>query len=961
MLIPARKRSLCDTHGERHDYFFGYRSSSDLDTARGLKRLVVSVFYRRYGEHLAVFLDRDCLSDADSWQRVFLEELPNSSVAVFLISKESMDIMQQNVETNKEDGVVLEIERALQLRDSGSDLRILPLSIATYDGTSYTIFHPYNYAFPASPRFDRLRHIFHQLKQIQMLTLRPDQAHRRVYRLLNLLRPISSATKDVLDQLLKRHFCDAKFFGHIDHLDSLLEQVTRTGRAIISGLGGMGKSVLARQFLRYMMGTLEVSNQDSLVEFMDSTIGTRPQYFKFYWINCATEATALDGLIKLFPSINIEEIKQHASHYFANQHGYLLVLDNIDDIDAVNSVFEHSETLGFGGDVIVTTRLSSISTGAFLSAFRAKVSDFQQQPIRLLPWSDDLTYSYIFQKCKILSERITLETSVTRLRNIVTKLEGNPLTIQSFMLYYEAEEPALNELGYAFDQVFEQKHGPNETQRSLRVLVSLAMEFIRSHGDEGLAACKLYGGLCLLGSEDIPFDLIKQVAGTLGLVPRVSSTLRKLVQIGLLRQSADDYYYTSALQQRAAREYLEGRPDLDLTSISDAVGRAFVSKIQFPCDRPTFSLSHHFDQYLQLSFDHCRNHPLSFEVEITAAKLDIERGRFKAASDRLTRLCDIEDDLNTLEAQRRYVSIRLYLAQSCTELRQFDSAHRALQEALAFFQSPVTSDERETQALLVAQQGRTYLKAGCFSEAAGALERSIQIISSVRDSFYYQDVASALILLGDIAKAEKRPKDALTHYNRVLEIEPNISQIHDQSYLADIHVNIAVISSANNKLDTAHKHFQSSIAVRTQLLGTSVHPKVASAHLQYADWLFRIGYFTEALDNYNRAFAIFTQVFETCCLPETAYICSRRSLVLMKSGAPKSAIDAIQEALKLAQKVYGPSLRDAEIDTLKSDARNALSSLGGSFEAAFKSYLEAFLLYPNVCGHTEASDDTAQL
>ncbi|KAI9204517.1 uncharacterized protein BJ171DRAFT_582080 [Polychytrium aggregatum] len=247
----------CHVHGRPdHDLFLSYRVAIDAATVQSLKEVLVAVAKRRYGQPLAVFHDIDCLRDAKKWKDGFLGALPRSKVFVAVISQASLESMVQKAESDEEDNVLLEIKTALDLVESGVDISVMPLCVSSLvkdaDKDVWIDFQPYRATIPDDSKFDTPRAVLKGLSDIQMFGIRPDQIYRRVYRLLNLLHPlqVNDGTRQVLDSL----FCDSKFRFDPIHLDTLLKQLTLTGRAVISGMGGMGKSVLAIQLLHFMMG-----------------------------------------------------------------------------------------------------------------------------------------------------------------------------------------------------------------------------------------------------------------------------------------------------------------------------------------------------------------------------------------------------------------------------------------------------------------------------------------------------------------------------------------------------------------------------------------------------------------------------------------------------------------------------------------------------------------------------------
>ncbi|KAI9205936.1 uncharacterized protein BJ171DRAFT_567225 [Polychytrium aggregatum] len=586
----------CSAHGKCHDFFLSYRVRPDSKAVEDLKELLSSVALRRYGRPLSIFQYTDCLNTAKDCKDGFLRALPGSSVVILFLSKDSLMTMQAREKDGQEDNVRLEVTLALELFEAGKPITVMPLCLDLKDGSGYRPFAPYEDPELTQPSCPETHSLVKRLKAIQMYGYRPKEPHKRLYRLLNLLHPIA------VDELTNKHtyskyFCDPKFEIEIDKLDGLLKQITLTGRAIISGMGGMGKSVLARQFLRFMMGKLKVKNQTELSDYMMDTIGVKPQYSRVHWINCSGEFSALYDLSAIFPGVDRQEIKEHAAWMFANERDYLLVLDNVDDIRIVNSVFSHSRSLGFGGDVLVTTRLPLFPKGPFLDALKAKLPTFKQEPLKLERWSVEKTKRYILSASPSLQRKIQSLESVKALTRMLSVVDGHPLVAQSFVSHFENNSTPIDEFENCIDEVLQESVGDDETRSSLKVIVDQSMESMQKDGDERREACRIFGAIALLKENGIHYRLIKGIAQKLGSLIQTGQLLKRVTHTGLLHVYSNDTYHTHLLVSKLAWEYVLREPELKAADINTATGEALLELGSVPTDAKVLENIPHLEQY----------------------------------------------------------------------------------------------------------------------------------------------------------------------------------------------------------------------------------------------------------------------------------------------------------------------------------------------------------------------------
>ncbi|KAI9197285.1 uncharacterized protein BJ171DRAFT_602263 [Polychytrium aggregatum] len=938
----------CNNHGPDHDLFLSYRVATDADTARELKQMLSLAALRRYGKPLAVFHDVDCLVDARDWRDGFLGALPKSKVVILLLSQASMDLMKDKVLSSQEDNVVLEIKTALDLKDANPALPVLPLGIATKetkDGVDvFTPFLPHKVSLPDDPAFASVKETLGRMNQIQMFGIRPDQMHQRVYRILNLLHPVQvdSATKIALYDSL---FCDSKFRVDPAHLDTLLKQLTLTGRAVISGMGGMGKSVLALQILHFMMGTLDVSNKDDLKTVKDETIGIKPQYNQVFWINCSTESTALDGLCELFDGVEPEKVKKHAAKFLANTHGYLLVLDNVDDISVVDSVFEHSKSVGFSGDVVVTTRLASLPPGAFASALKAKNPGYRHDPLRLGNWDDATTLDYIQKISPIFSEKVGADATNETLKRIMTKIDGYPLVIQTFMTFYENNEVPLSEIERLFSKVLEEQEGEDETRSSLKVIVDLSLDSIMKRGNEGIEAARLFGALSLVAPTNIQFELIKEIVQKMELKTDVTDLIKMVIQSGLLRSGAEGLYSTHSLTQQLARSYISQHGELRVEDIEDATGGALL-QLTVSLLADAYPYAGHLDRFASLAVPDRYTKYLHQATIYRIASMAETRGFFGKARDVYEPYVDRCAEFYGRRQHPEVATAMHYLGDVVYYQGDYGSASKHYEEALGIFNEIYGPHRYLPAATTIQNMGNVAYKQGDYETALAYFKEAQEFFIEMYGTREHANVAATNYSLGQVANSQGHYEAAQAYYQEALEIESKVYGGRDHPEVATTIRQLGSVANAQGNYDAALAYYQEVLATYTKAYGTREHPSVATTLFEMGNVAFSQDNIEAAFAYYQEALDIKTKAYGTRKHPEVGIIIHRLGKVVQSRGDYDQAEALYQEALSIGLEAFKSRIH--EHVALVLDASGTLKCLQGELAEAQSLLQEALDIFTQV-------------
>ncbi|KAJ3109495.1 hypothetical protein HDU97_005152 [Phlyctochytrium planicorne] len=119
-----RQRAQLGLKEYGHDGFISYRVASETVFASLLCSLLQE-------KGLNVFLDARCLGDGADWKEGFENGLNDSEVILYLISKASLEIMQEHLENNVPDNVLIEMQKGLE-RNKAQGTRLVPIMIGSY-------------------------------------------------------------------------------------------------------------------------------------------------------------------------------------------------------------------------------------------------------------------------------------------------------------------------------------------------------------------------------------------------------------------------------------------------------------------------------------------------------------------------------------------------------------------------------------------------------------------------------------------------------------------------------------------------------------------------------------------------------------------------------------------------------------------------------------------------------------
>ncbi|KAI8804196.1 hypothetical protein BJ742DRAFT_826094 [Cladochytrium replicatum] len=433
---PTTGKWICKEHrSANHDIFVSYRRENEGDLMKTLVPYLEKVGKRRLGNKMSVFWDQKCLNDGQNWKEGFINGLQQSRAIVYLLSAESFATMNHNVLDGKEDNVLTEIEKGIELAVNSPNVRLCPVLLDTIDGDWNVV------PFSKLPKFDpvlqsfsndqfvsvfsadafvisqsrsgkRLCDTISRLFHNNCIHLTPTEGklYEVAYNVIDLVRPLSEVTSDNLSTLPEP---PVHFVGRSNILSDVQMQLVHHGAAILVAQGGMGKSSIALK-----------------------------AYDSIFWIPCNMAATAISALrgyagshfhLTTFETIAPEDLVRFISDKLSKIHCYLLILDNVDDESVLDQVLG---SVVLSGDVLLTSRSNS------------------SLEVKMRKWVDPL---FLMQRLsKKYDYLISSQNEVAALDKLLEHIDGLPLAAEQAAAFMERQQCSFSDLVLRIDSYLPQ-------------------------------------------------------------------------------------------------------------------------------------------------------------------------------------------------------------------------------------------------------------------------------------------------------------------------------------------------------------------------------------------------------------------------------------------------------------------------------------------------------------------------
>jgi tetratricopeptide (TPR) repeat protein len=669
------------------------------------------------------------------------------------------------------------------------------------------------------------------------------------------------------------------FTGRERVLEQLQEALAQQGRAVLSGLGGVGKTQTAIEYAHRHLY----------------------EYGYSFWVTAASREALISGYVMVAGSLKLSEAGapnqtlavNAVKRWLSSREDWLLILDNADDI-AMAREFIPS---GKNGHVLLTTRATAVG----LIAQRVEIEEMAPQEGALL----------LLRRAKCVSEDAPLEPAEeddwAQAKEIAAQLDGLPLALDQAGSYIEETGCGLSDYLSLY-----RNHAPELLRRRGMVVFdypeSVATTWALSF--EKIEKANPAGGELLRFSafvhpDGIPEEVLSKGAPELGPVLGpvgsnafgLNSSILEILKYSLLRRDPNAHILKiHRLVQTVLKQAMdELTRRLWAERAVRAVNRTFP-KVEFStwalCDRLLPQAKACAELINQWGF----KFPEASRLLNAAGVYLSERGHYadaapfyeRALSIRETTLSpedpDVAKSLNDLAGLyddqgqyskaeplfKRALDIRTKVlppkhpdvAKSLNDLAllyskqgEYGKAEPLFERALAIWEKTLGPEHPDLATSLDNQAG-LYCDQGEYSKAEPLYERALRIRTKVLPP-EHPDVAASLNNLallyraqGQYAKAKPLFEHAVAIWERVRPEHPDLA--------AGLN-NLAVLYDKQRQYARAEPLYQRALAIREKSLG-SEHPDVA-ASLNNLALLYRAqAQYAKADPFYRRALAILQKV-----------------------------------------------------------------------------------------------------
>lgn len=678
------------------------------------------------------------------------------------------------------------------------------------------------------------------------------------------------------------------FTGRTDLLQRLHEQLAQTHSIALTGLGGIGKTQTAIEYAyRY-----------------------RQHYRAVLWMRAASQETltadlvALAHLLRLPGSDSQDQayIMAAVKRWLAREQGWLLILDNADDLTLVEDVLP----AGARGHAIVTTRAQA--TGMLAENLAVEQLD-QAEGILL-----------VLRRAKLLAPDAPLDNASRLLhaqaRAIVQALDGFPLALDQAGAYLEETGCSLADylILYARHQhVLLSRAGAESADYPHTVASTWALAFAQlEHATP--AAADLLRLCAFLQPDAIAEEIFAEGAASLGPVLgpvaadllQLNEALRALRRYSLVRRDPEARMLSlHRLVQVVLRDRLDG-----------ATARQWAERAVLALDATIPAIDH-------TTWNRCER--LLPQAQVAATLIEEFRFAFPEAA-------------HVLHQAGSYLHERGLHAQ----------AEPFLQQALRVGEAVWGARHLETASLLNALALAIYHQSK-LEQAEPLFLRALAIRQELLDA-RHAEVAESLSNLGELYHIQGKHAQAEPLYLQALAIwehpsetgRVQVAQGHGTT-LSDL----AVLFERMGRIDQAEALHRRALSIREERLGPD-HPDTAESLNNLAFFSGGQGDYAQAEQLLYRAVRIREQTLGEDH-PLVAISLDNLAQMLMMQEKYAEAEPLHLRALRIREEIYGPE----QLDTSYSLSNLALFyQRQGKYAQAEPLYVRALQIRERALGPT---------
>jgi tetratricopeptide (TPR) repeat protein len=678
------------------------------------------------------------------------------------------------------------------------------------------------------------------------------------------------------------------FTGREDLLSTLHDQLNRMTASTLapsqamSGLGGIGKTQLAIEYAyRY-----------------------REVYHDVLWVNAATSTTLRSDFISLARLLDLPE-KDNADaetailavkRWFQEQGNWLLIIDNVDDLSAIQSFLPTSGK----GHVLLTTRNHAVGS----IANRVFVEKMSQTESKLL----------LLRRGRILDIDAPLETvsadNIAQAEKIAALLDGLPLALDQAGAYIEETDCGLEHYLRIYterqaDLLKRRGSTPTEHPESVTVTFSLCFQNVIRKNP---AAGDLLRLCAFLSPDLIPEEIIlKATTKSDTLLEKAlrdplefDELIGALLRYSLVRRKAEgEVLSIHRLVQAVLKE--EMTPEVRrfwAECAVRAVGAVFPKEMGVD----VWGLCLRYLPHAQICMQLVEQFSFAF---FEAAQLLHQTGYYL-----YTQVQYGEAELflrHALQIERSIVSAEYLLATTehelariCQAIGEYQEAEKLFQHALHTFEK-VLGPEHNSTLVTLRNLGALYVDQGKYQEAEPLLREALAQRENIVGA-NHPSTAAALHQLAVLHQQQGKYQEAEQGLRRALYIYENTVGLEHPDTAATLH-EMARLLATQKKYEQAKYLYLQVLSIDEKLLGPE-HPSMADTLQALGAIYMQEEAYKDAEKLFKRSLALHEKTVGSNH-PSYAGALQNLGVLYRKQGAYENASQILQQALKIFEEKLG--------------------------------------------------------
>lgn len=671
------------------------------------------------------------------------------------------------------------------------------------------------------------------------------------------------------------------FTGREKTLTRIRQTLADSRTVALTGMGGMGKTQTAIEYV----------------------YRHRPGYRAVLWMQASSRDRLIAGYVDIARQLGVAGLDEQdpqvaiasLQHWFTTQPGWLLVIDNVDDLQLVREFLPP----GNSGHMLLMTRVSA--TGSL--ARRIELSPMPAEEGALL----------LLRRAKLVGDRDSLNAVEPTAREIATAiaqaLGGLPLALDQAGAFIEETPSSLGEYLDLYRnqgaQLLENQSHLTGDQPSIRITFSLAFQKV---ADRSPAASDLLHVCAFLAPDAIPEEVFIDGAEELGdrLSPLANQPLRLLQLITEAgRFSLIDRNPTTQTirMHRLVQEVLKA--ELDETAHRLWAGRTiravnaafpYVDYTNWPtCDR----LLPHARLAARLIADYQYDSAAASRLLNQTAYYLVQQGRYGDAEPLYEQALELSKRLLGDDHPDIATSLN-NLAELYRTQGRYGQAEPLYRQALELSQQqgnehPAVATSLNNLAELYDLQGRPAAAETLYVQAL-ALRR--QFLEDNPPA-----VATSLNNLAMLYASQGRYGEAEPLYQEALDLRRQLLGPEHPSVATGLN-NLALLYISQGRQAEAEALYQEALEMRKRLLGEE-HPDVATILNNLAGLYDSLERYAEAEELYHQAIGLNRRVLGSEH-PDVATSLNNLALLYDSQKRFEEAQPLYEEALEIAQRSLGP-------------------------------------------------------